>query len=268
MKKSRRHALGQHYLANRSVLRKIVEVIAPSRNETLVEIGAGKGILTKALAEKAAVVVAVEKDERLIPYLRESAPENVRIVHADVLTLDFGKMLDDLGLSSARAAGNLPYSVSTPFLFKFLDSKSIFTEGFFLIQKEVAERIAARPGSKKYAPLSIFIQNDFEVRIEFSVSPGSFAPPPKVQSSLLSLRKRSQPLHNEVSSEEFRSFVKTSFAQRRKKLMNNLTAWKHRAGIEEAFVECGLDRDIRAEDLSPGDFVILFRALKITRKGE
>jgi 16S rRNA (adenine1518-N6/adenine1519-N6)-dimethyltransferase len=268
MKKSRRHALGQHFLANRSVLRKIVDVIAPARDDTLVEVGAGKGILTKALAERAASVVAVEKDERLIPLLRKAAPENVRIVHADVLTLDFGEMLGEFGLSSARAAGNLPYSVSTPFLFKFLDAKSAFTDGFFLVQKEVAARIAAHPGSKQYAPLSIFIQNDFEVRIEFSVSPGSFSPPPKVQSSLLSLRKRPQPLHEEAGSEQFRSFVRTSFAQRRKKLMNNLTSGKHRAGVEKAFADCGLDRNTRAEDLSPDDFVILFRALKITETGE
>ncbi len=262
MNKSRRHALGQHFLVNRSVLRKIVDIVSPSRTDAVIEIGAGHGNLTMALAERAGTVVAIEKDARLLPALREAVPQNVRIVHADVLRVDFAAILRDLGISTARVAGNLPYSISTPLLARVLDSRDIFTDGAFLLQKEVAERVTAGPGSKRYAPLSILIQNEFETRIELTVSPGSFSPPPKVYSALLSLRTRASSLDPDAGTEIFRAFLRTCFGQRRKKLLNNLAPFAPPPTIVRLFEELGIPENSRAEELSAATFTALFRGLR------
>jgi 16S rRNA (adenine1518-N6/adenine1519-N6)-dimethyltransferase len=263
MRKSRRQAFGQHFLASPSVLRRIVAVIDPRPGDVIIEIGAGRGVLTRALAAGADLVVAIEKDRRLIPSLAEAVPDNVRVVHADILRIDFPEILSGLGVTEARLAGNLPYSISSPLLVKVLESKDLFSDCIFLLQKEVGERIAAGPGSKQFAPLSVFFQNEFEVRLEFKVSPGSFSPPPKVTSALLSLRRRPSPLIEEVGSTEFRSFLRTAFAERRKKLLNNLARYAPRDRLRAAFAELGLSENARAEDLPAATFAALFRLLKL-----
>ena len=192
---SRRHALGQHFLTNPGVLRKIVAAVGPKPGDLIVEIGAGKGVLTAALAEKAGRVIAVEKDERLIPGLREAMPANVEIVHGDILRVDLREIMKTAGAPALRLVGNVPYSISSPLLFRLLDERALLSDCVLLLQKEVAERVTAGPGAKSYAPLGILLQNEFEARVAFTVAPGSFSPPPKVQSALLTLRRRPSPLH-------------------------------------------------------------------------
>jgi len=260
MKKSRRHALGQHFLSSRAVLAKIVGVISPRKDDVILEIGAGKGALTFALAEKAGRVIAIEKDERLIPGLREAMPANVEVVHGDALTFDFRGYLTSAGLSTVRVAGNLPYSISSPFLWRILEERDLFTDGLFLLQKEVAQRVTAGPGSKSYAPLGILLQNEFDARIAFTVAPGSFSPPPKVQSALLSLRRRAIPLHAVAHSPEFGAFLRAAFAERRKILWKNLARHMTADALDAAFERCGLSRTSRAEELSPDRFAALFTA--------
>jgi 16S rRNA (adenine1518-N6/adenine1519-N6)-dimethyltransferase len=262
MKRSRRHALGQHFLASPAVLRKIIDVISPRKEDVLLEIGAGKGVLTTALAEKAGRVIAIEKDERLIPELRKSVPGNVKVVRADALTFDFRGYLGDAGLKAVRAAGNLPYSISSPFLRRVLEERDLFTDCVFLLQKEVAARIPSGPGSKKYAPLSILLQNYYEARVEFTVAPGSFSPPPKVQSALLSLRRRASPLQPIADEPLYGAFLRASFAERRKLLWKNLERRAEAGALTAAFERCGLPRNVRAEELSPDQFAGLFEALR------
>jgi 16S rRNA (adenine1518-N6/adenine1519-N6)-dimethyltransferase len=266
VRKSRRQAFGQHFLASPSVLRRIVAAVAPRPGDTIIEIGAGKGVLTRALAAEAGRVIALEKDERLIPLLQEDVPGNVRILHADVLRIDFRRLLSDLGVPEARLAGSLPYSISSPLLVKILDSSDLFSDCVFLLQKEVVERIAATPGSKKFAPLSVFIQNAFETRLEFTVAPGSFSPPPKVTSALLSLRKRPSPLFEEIATAEFRTFLRAAFAERRKKLLNNLSSFAARSRLVAAFADLGLSENARAEELPAATFAALFRLLETRRQ--
>jgi 16S rRNA (adenine1518-N6/adenine1519-N6)-dimethyltransferase len=266
MRKSRRQAFGQHFLASPSVLRRIVAVVSPLPGDTIIEIGAGKGVLTRALAAGAGRVVALEKDERLIPLLEEDVPGNVRILHADVLRIDVRRLLAGLGVPEVRLVGNLPFSISSPILVKVLDSSDLFSDCVFLLQKEVAERIAATPGSKKFAPLSVFIQNAFETRLEFAVPPGSFSPPPKVTSALLSLRKRPAPLFEEIATAGFRSFLRAAFAERRKKLLNNLAAFTARDRLRAVFGDLGLSENARAEELPAATFAALFRHLEIRKK--
>jgi 16S rRNA (adenine1518-N6/adenine1519-N6)-dimethyltransferase len=164
MYKSRRQALGQHFLVNEGVLRKIVAVIDPQPADVVVEIGPGRGALTAALAAKAGRVVAVEKDERLLPALRESLPANVEIVHGDILRTDLGAIRAKAGVPALRLVGNIPYSISSPLLFSALDQRAVLADCVFLLQKEVAERVTAGPGTKSYAPLGILLQNEFAAR--------------------------------------------------------------------------------------------------------
>jgi len=261
MKKSRRHALGQHFLASPAVRHKIVGVIDPKPEDVLVEIGAGRGVLTAALAETAGRVIAVEKDERLIPALKQDMPANVEVVHADILSVDFRELRRRAGVPALRIVGNIPYSISSPLLFRVLDDREVFSDCVFLLQKEVAERITAGPGSKSYAPLGILLQNEFEARVAFRVAPGSFSPPPKVQSALLTLRRRPVPLHPGAAEEPFRAFLRVAFAERRKMLWNNLVHRSEPAALAAAYAILGIARNVRAEELSADALFALFRSL-------
>jgi 16S rRNA (adenine1518-N6/adenine1519-N6)-dimethyltransferase len=261
MKRSRRHALGQHFLASQAVLRKIVGVISPLKDDVIVEIGAGKGVLTAALAERAGRVIAVEKDGRLIPGLRREMPANVEVVQADALTVDFHELAHRAGVSTLRIAGNIPYAISTPLLFRVLDERALLADCTFLLQKEVAGRVTAGPGSKAYAPLGILLQNEFEARIAFAVAPGSFLPPPKVQSALLTLRRRSSPVLPGAADESFRTFLRAVFAERRKIVWKNLAQRTNPDKLAAAYDVLGLARNVRAEELPAGRLLALFRAL-------
>ncbi len=262
MKKSRRHALGQHFLASPAVLRKIVGVIDPKAEDTIVEVGAGKGVLTAALAEKAGKVIALEKDERLIDGLRRGLPVNVEVVHGDALEVDLGGIARRAGAATLRLAGNIPYAISTPLLFLALDERALISDVTFLMQKEVAERVIAGPGSKAYAPLGILLQNEFEAKIAFTVAPGSFVPPPKVQSAVLTMRRRTVPLLPDAADEPFRAFLRAAFAERRKMLWKNLARRTDPARLAAAYAELDLARNARAEELPSTTLFALFRALK------
>ncbi|MCX6571663.1 MAG: 16S rRNA (adenine(1518)-N(6)/adenine(1519)-N(6))-dimethyltransferase RsmA [Candidatus Aminicenantes bacterium] len=261
MKKSRRHALGQHFLASSAVLRKIVVVIDPRPTDVIVEIGAGRGILTAALAETAGRVVAIEKDDRLVPGLTRDMPPNVEVVHADILTVDLCELRRRTGVPALRVVGNIPYSISSPLLFRVLDDRELFSDCVFLLQKEVAERVTSGPGSKSYAPLGILLQNEFEARVAFRVAPGSFSPPPKVQSALLTLRRRPAPLRAGAADAPFRAFLKAAFAERRKMLWKNLARRSTPAALAAAYAVHGIARNVRAEELSADILFALFAAL-------
>jgi 16S rRNA (adenine1518-N6/adenine1519-N6)-dimethyltransferase len=259
---SRAKALGQHFLSDRSILRKIVGVIDPRKDELIIEIGPGRGALTFPLSERAGKVIAVEKDSALIPFLRESARENLIVLERDVLEIDFRELLaSEPGFRCrVKIVGNLPYSISSPLLFKVFDDKELFSACVFLLQKEVAQRVAAGPGSKSYAPLSILFQLYFEVRLRLTLAPGAFFPPPKVQSALVSLVKRPVPQFEVADEDLFRRFLRAAFAQRRKTLINNLKSWTPGAGLfDETVRRLGLKETVRAEELSIGQFAALFR---------
>jgi len=262
MYKSRRQALGQHFLANEGVLRKIVAAIDPRPGDVVVEIGPGKGVLTAALADKAGRVIAVEKDERLIPGLREAMPANVEIVPGDILRTDLRGILEKAGVPALRLVGNIPYSISSPLLFRVLDERLLLSDCVFLLQKEVAERVTAGPGTKSYAPLGILLQSEFEAGIAFTVAPGSFSPPPKVQSALLTLRRRPVPLHPGAAEEPYRAFLRAAFAERRKMLWKNLARRATPAALEAAYADLGLSRNARAEELSPEALFSVFLKLQ------
>jgi 16S rRNA (adenine1518-N6/adenine1519-N6)-dimethyltransferase len=253
--------LGQHFLSDPGILNKIVRVIDPQPEDRIIEVGAGKGALTFPLAQKAAEVIAIEKDGELIPLLRTKKQDNLTIIEKDVLRVDFGELLAaGAGVPGpVKLVGNLPYSISSPLMFKVLEDKRLFPRCVFLLQKEVAERICAQPGSKKYAPLSILVQNHFSARVHCLVHPGSFSPPPRVESALISLERRASPLFEIPDERLFLKFLQEAFRHRRKILMNNLgrSGWPPDA-LLTAYEELGLKRTARPEELTIAQFVRLF----------
>jgi 16S rRNA (adenine1518-N6/adenine1519-N6)-dimethyltransferase len=261
---SRTKALGQHFLNDRSILRKIVDILDPKKDELVIEIGAGKGALTFPLADQSGKVIAIEKDKDLVPFLREGNKKNIVVLEQDVLRVDFRNIVagETAFLGKVKLTGNLPYSISSPLLFKVLKDKDLFAACVFLLQKEVAKRLGAQPGSKDYAPLSILFQLHFDIRLCFTLAPGAFSPPPKVRSTLVSLEKRPQPIFALSDEDGFRRFLRTAFAQRRKTLFNNLKSSPFSIGLlKESFRHISLKETMRAEQLSIGQFVTLFELL-------
>ena len=163
-------------------------------------------------------------------------------------------------MSNVKLVGNLPYSLSSLLLFKVLQEKEVLPECIFLFQKEVAERICAQPGTKKYAPLSILTQIDFFARLHFIVKPDCFSPPPKVESALISLKKRPESLFFIEEEGLFKKFLKAAFQHRRKILRNNLEKFDLPAPlINKAFHKFSIENNLRAEQLSISQFVSLFQ---------
>jgi len=258
MKKSRRQALGQHFLKDKKALRKIVRLINPQPEDTLIEIGPGKGALTFLLTPKAGKVIVVEKDSRFASLLQERAPKNLQVLEEDILKVSFEKL--QLPHTQAKLVGNLPYSISSPILFRVMEEKSVFSECHFLLQKEVAKRICALPGSKAYAPLSIYFFNFFSTKLHFILAPAAFYPPPKVDSAFISLKKRQAPLFCFSNDQEFLQFLKTAFRHRRKTLYNNLLLANFPASdIKEAFMACKIEAHLRPEQIHLEQFVCLFK---------
>ncbi|UCE21308.1 MAG: ribosomal RNA small subunit methyltransferase A [Candidatus Aminicenantes bacterium] len=260
--RTKRRALGQHFLKSQAVLKKIIRRISPQEQDLIIEIGAGKGALTFPLAEKAGKVIAIEKDPTLIPSLKKKKIPNLIILEKDILKVDFDELLKKEKNFKGRLklAGNLPYSLSSPILFKVLEERELFTECVFLIQREVAERLCGQPGSKNYAPLSILFQIHFHLQLHFTVPPACFSPPPRVDSALISLKKREQPLFALQNEGLFRDFLKGSFKHRRKILRNNLEKLNiPLSSIDEAYLKFDIERNTRAEQLPISRFVNLFQ---------
>ncbi|MBN1938928.1 MAG: ribosomal RNA small subunit methyltransferase A [Candidatus Aminicenantes bacterium] len=250
--KTRRHALGQHFLRDERLLARIARTIDPRPEDAVIEIGPGKGALTRAVAALAGRVVAVEKDRILAEALSADKPDNVEVIEGDALDVSFERLIIEIAgaVPPVKLIGNLPYAISGPFLARVWEERRFFSRAAFLIQKEVAERIAAGPGSKDFAPLSIMLQIFFEVKILFKVAAGSFVPPPKVESAVISLIRRETPLVSLPDEAGFRKFLAGAFSQRRKTLLNNLGAMgipaeKSRA----ALASLGLIATIRSEQV-------------------
>ncbi|MGB8953165.1 MAG: 16S rRNA (adenine(1518)-N(6)/adenine(1519)-N(6))-dimethyltransferase RsmA [Candidatus Aminicenantales bacterium] len=261
MQRSKRKSLGQHFLKDRKVLRRILREIGPRPDELIIEIGAGRGVLTFPLSQKAGQVAAIEKDAALIPCLRKKNIANLTILEKDVLSIHFREIIEahQNFQRKVKLVGNLPYSISGPLLFNILKEKELFQKCVFLLQREVGERVCSRPGSKKYAPLSILIQIHFEARLHTVIPPEAFSPPPQVESALVSLDRREVPLFFIRDESRFSMFLKDAFKHRRKILLNNLI----RSGLpssrlEEAYQKIGLERNVRPEQLSISRFVQLF----------
>jgi 16S rRNA (adenine1518-N6/adenine1519-N6)-dimethyltransferase len=244
--------LGQHFLHDPAVINRIVREIAPQRDDLVVEIGGGRGALTRPLLERLDRLHVVETDARLVPALEALAPTDRLTVHrTDALELD----LDDLatGPGTVRVVGNLPYNISTPLLFHFLRFRQSICDLHLMLQKEVADRIAAGPGSKRYGRLTVMLSAWTEIETCFDIGPGAFQPPPKVWSTLVRIVVRRQPRFVIADAAAFERLVALAFSMRRKTLRRIL---KNRVSASE-LEAAGFDPMARPETLRPEDFARL-----------
>lgn len=264
--------LGQHFLTDESVIFEIVQSAGIAENDLVIEIGPGMGVLTMEAAEAAGKVVAIEIDKKLIPILAETLTpyDNVKIINADVLQVNVAdiiekeRQLSDGSLAqNVRIIGNLPYYITTPILMKLLEDRVAVETITIMVQKEVAERIAAPPGSRTYGAISLAVQYYCQVEYVTTVPKEVFVPRPKVDSAILSLTVRKQSPVDLISEELFFECIKKGFGQRRKTLKNALAdiEGKSKEEIEIILTECGIDPIRRAETLSMSEFAALANRL-------
>lgn len=264
MKKSRRHALGQHFLTDQGTLRKIIDVIDPRGEDIIIEIGGGKGILTRPLAERAAEVFCIEKDSKLADHLKNLGLDKLTVIEGDVLRLSFSRLTEH---TQIKVVGNIPYSISTPLLNKILLERESIIFCAFLLQKEVADRICAETGSRQYAPIGILLHNYFQKTIHFKVNPGVFSPPPRVDSGLISLRRRPEPIVSLPDDRLFLQFLRECFRHRRKMLKNNLSGIGYAdTVIRSSLQNIGVLDTVRAEQLSLEQFSLLAGMLGMDKR--
>lgn len=251
---SRRRALGQHFLRDLRIARSIVALVEPTPEDLVVEIGPGEGALTGELAPKAGRVVALEVDRALAAAVRERFPA-VEVVEADARTWDYAA-LQRPPAGRVLVVGNLPYSVGTTILTAVVGAGPVVDELALMLQREVAERVAAAPGSRVYGSLSVFVQLRADVRLALRVPPGAFRPPPKVDSAVLHLRML--PTLRVAVADEARltAVVRAAFARRRKTLANALAAGLGMsvADTRRALAGAGIDPGRRAETLTLQEF--------------
>lgn len=257
-----RKRFGQHFLAP-AWAAKVVDAIAPRSSETVLEIGPGHGAITRLLAERADAVVAIEIDRDLAARLRREAIPRVTVVEADVLSVD----LASLGLPrGTRVAGNLPYNISSPILFRLIAAErraGLFADATLMLQKEVVDRLAAGPGSKDYGLLSIFVALSARASRVLTLPPGAFRPAPKVTSAVARLEFLPASERPAVPA-PFEGMVRAMFAARRKTVANGLKAPAQLAGVDvrEALAAAGIAPAARPETLSVDRLLALARALE------
>jgi 16S rRNA (adenine1518-N6/adenine1519-N6)-dimethyltransferase len=259
--------LGQNFLHDQQAIHRIAAALGDCSHETVIEIGPGQGAVTRVLvqsdlAQRAAHVVAIELDQTLLAHLRVEFPaDRVTIVHQDVLQFDFAAASAHAGHRLA-VVGNLPYYITSPILLKLAASHAVLDRAVLMMQREVADRVAAGPGSRDYGLLSVTAQLYGPVEKLFTLPPGAFSPPPQVHSTVIRWRFAPRFAALEVSETAFLHFARQAFAQKRKTLANNLRA----AGlapdaIARAFANAAIDPQARAEALSIESLAALWKNL-------
>ena len=253
---------GQNFLIDAHVLEKIVAAAGAGSGDTVLEIGPGIGTLTQALAETAGRVVAVEIDRDLVPVLRETlaAYPNVEIVNEDILKYDIAALAAQAG-GRLKVAANLPYYITTPIIMRLLEDRIPAQSITVMIQKEVAERMAAGPGSKDYGALSLAVQYYAEPELVANVPPNCFMPRPAVSSVVIRLTLRTEPAVKTADPDRMFALIRAAFGQRRKTLTNSLAnaGGLHlaKADVQRALAEMKLDENIRGEALNLAQFAEL-----------
>ena len=268
--------LGQHFLTDPSAAARIVEALGDLSQSTVLEIGPGRGGLTSSLSRRARRVIAVETDRVLAAQLRMnfSLVPNLEIIEGDILAVDFDTLFGPKpgstrpGMEQApekvRVVGNLPYFITSDILLRLFEYRKYFEVLVLMVQKEVADRLAARPGISEYGLLSATAQLYARVEKLFTLPPGSFSPPPKVHSTVVRLVLSPRLEKLRVGEAEFMRFLKLSFAQKRKTLWNNLRAQYAPEDLKRAMTKAKIEPAIRAEALTLEESASLFRELRLT----
>lgn len=246
---------GQHFLHDKVVLNKIIEVIKKyHKEEEIIEVGPGTGALTTFLLDEFKEITCVEVDQRCIEYLNSNLKpkhSGLNILEADFLKLDLKELLQQ----PTAIVGNFPYNISSQIVFSVLDNYQNIPFMVGMFQKEMGHRIASPHGSKEYGVISVFAQLLYDVNVEFDISPESFAPPPKVMSSVISMRRKEN-INLDFDFKLFRNIVKSGFNQRRKMLRNGLSGIASKELLQNEIFQK------RAEQLSVQDFIDLTKMIE------
>ncbi|MEW8042296.1 MAG: 16S rRNA (adenine(1518)-N(6)/adenine(1519)-N(6))-dimethyltransferase RsmA, partial [Candidatus Thiodiazotropha endolucinida] len=248
-----RKRFGQNFLHDPGIIQRIVQAIDPQPGDNLVEIGPGQGAITTELLSLIGRMQAIELDRDLVGPLAERCASlgELQIHNTDVLKFDFTQLA--VAERPLRVVGNLPYNISTPLLFHLLDQADQIRDMHFMLQKEVVDRMAAKPGSKTYGRLTVMLQARAEVTSLFNIGPGAFNPPPKVESAFVRLLPLKQSPYQIDDWDRFSRLVSQAFSQRRKTLRNSLG----KLLTADAITAAGIDPGNRAEQLSVAEFVNL-----------
>jgi 16S rRNA (adenine1518-N6/adenine1519-N6)-dimethyltransferase len=269
----RKPKLGQHFLTNDSAALRIVDALGDVSGGTVLEIGPGRGVLTSRLAKRARRLIAIELDRVLAAQLRMTFAlfPNVEVIEGDVLAIDFSTLFGPKPGASrpglvqtpdpVPVVGNLPYYITSDILLRLFQFRQCFSTIVVMVQKEVADRLAAKPGNRDYGLLSATAQLYARVENLFTLPPGAFSPPPKVHSSVVRLTLAPKLEALQVPEEGFINFLKLSFGQKRKTLWNNLKVQYSPDSLREALQETGVKPTVRAEALPLHKSAALFRAL-------
>ncbi len=259
-----RKRLGQHFLVDRNILNKLIRIAEVDQEDVVLEVGPGLGEMTLELVRKAKRVIAVEIDPKMVEVLKKKTTSfpNIKILQKDILEVDFDQLFRQVG-KPFKVVANLPYQISTPLLFRFIESRKLFSNLTLMLQKELAERIVALPGSKAYGALSVLTQMASHPSIQFKIKPSAFFPPPKVESVVLQIVWRKDQMMKLEEEDWFRRVVKASFSHRRKTLINSLknSGLPLPHSIEERMTKVGIDPRRRPETLSIEEFIHLSKAL-------
>ncbi|HHZ13469.1 MAG: 16S rRNA (adenine(1518)-N(6)/adenine(1519)-N(6))-dimethyltransferase RsmA [Caldicoprobacterales bacterium] len=254
-------SLGQNFLADRNIIEKIIDGAGVTGEDLVLEVGPGIGTLTKELVARAKKVVAIEIDKGLFPILEETlgTPSNLTLIHGDILKLDLKELTErEFGSHEFKVVANLPYYITTPIIMRFLEEGLPFSSITVMIQREVAQRMAAGPGDKEYGSLSVAVQYYTKPGILCSVPASVFIPRPKVDSTVVILEKRDRPEVEVYDRELFFRVVRGAFAKRRKILLNNLTTGELKEWDREMMLNIlnisGIDPQRRGETLTIEEF--------------
>ena len=252
-------ALGQNFLVNPSVCPKMAQLSGADENTGVIEIGPGAGVLTAELARLSRKVVAVELDKRLLPVLDETLSEfdNVRVVNADAMKLDLARLIqDEFGGGEVVICANLPYYITSPILMRLLEEHLPVSSITVMVQKEAADRICASPGTRASGAISAAVHYYCEPEVLFKVSPGSFIPPPKVESAVIKLNILKEPPVKAADERLFFKIVRAAFLQRRKTLANSLSAGLSlpKQTVSEILLSAGIKPNARAEEMTMQQF--------------
>ena len=263
--------LGQNFLIHRQTAERIVALSGVEEGDTVVELGVGLGTLTGPLAERAKKVIGLELDSGIIDWQQSEGnlAENVTLIHQDLLKADFEQLAEECG-GRLKIVANLPYSISNPLLFKLLDNRQVMEYATLMLQKEVAMRLIASPGSKEYGILSVLLAGSARVEHLLDVGPGQFHPRPKVDSVVVKIIFYPQPERTTMLPDHdhglLRKIVKASFQKRRKTLLNALSSSPllkyDKDMIRRALILAEIDPSTRAEKLSIEEFVAICREVE------
>ncbi|HVH87245.1 MAG TPA: 16S rRNA (adenine(1518)-N(6)/adenine(1519)-N(6))-dimethyltransferase RsmA [Terriglobales bacterium] len=262
----RKAKLGQNFLIDTTAARRIVESLGDISNSVVIEIGPGRGALTKILADRAALLIAIELDAQLARQWRETfrGMQNVEILQANFLDVSLSELLKahpQASHSCARVVGNIPYYITSDILLRLFEQHELIDTIVLMLQKEVADRLMAEPGSRDYGLLTVTARLFADVERLFTLAPGAFSPPPQVYSSVLRLRIAPKAERLNVDAQEFLSFCKLAFAQKRKTLFNNLRGRYEENEIKAALRSSKLREDVRAEAMSLENLAVTYKLL-------